>query len=389
MRADSSGFPRSELRSLHAKDRVACAPAWQLAVIAGLLLACVAAKTGAEPPAKKSGSPPPVPQAAPDVQPANGAPSNATIEAGLLLQAHDPQVKFVVISRDGRRLYTGGDDKLIKLWDLPGGKLRQTLKGHAAAVCCGALSPDEKVLVTGSSDGSLRTWETETGKSQGSFVGQSSPIAAVAFFPDGKSLASAGDGGIFCLWNLSTRKRTYTSLEQELTIKSIRYSPDGEHLATSTGDWENWQQPGEVKLWKAATGEELQLLPGHKAQVNAVAFSSDGKHLATGACDGNVRIWDVAERTLVSIANVRGCVWAVEYFPDDSRLAVAQWPGQVLVWNLRTARKEAVAVGHEKGKMIYSLAISPDSSSIVSGAADGTARTWNVVLPMARPNEEK
>ena len=50
-----------------------------------------------------------------------------------------------------------------------------------------------------------------------------------------------------------TRKLKLTSPEQELTIKAIRYSPDGEHLATATGDWENWKQAGEVKLWKAQT----------------------------------------------------------------------------------------------------------------------------------------
>ncbi len=324
MRISSGQFFSSAYPFLGTKDRAACAPEWRLAVMAGLLLASVAATTGAEPPSKKPASPLVLPNGAAPAQQGDAAPSDTTVDAALQIRAHDPQVKFVVFSKDGRHLYTGGDDNFVKIWELPGGMLRQTLKGHAAGVCCGALSPDGKVLVTGGWDGTLRAWDAETGKHQGTFNGQSSPIAAVAFSPDGKSLASAGEGRIFCLWNFSTRKLTYTSPEQELTIKSIRYSPDGELLATATGDWENWKQPGEVKLWKAATGKELQLLPGHKAQVNAVAFSSDGKRLATGACDGNVRIWDVAERTLVSTANVRGCVWAVEYFPDDAHLAVAQ-----------------------------------------------------------------
>ncbi|HEY3966716.1 MAG TPA: WD40 repeat domain-containing protein [Planctomycetaceae bacterium] len=381
MRTPNGQIFSSVYSFLGTEESAASAPARRLVVMAGLLLASFAVTNGAEPPSQKPTSPAVLPNAAAPAQPGNAAPSGTTLDAALQIRAHDPEVRFVLFSKNGRHLYTGGNDNLVKSWELPGGMPRQTLKGHAAVVCCGALSPDGKVLVTGSWDGTLRAWDTETGKPQGTFIGQASPIAAVAFSPDGKSLASAGGGRIFCLWNFSTRKLTYTSPEQELTIKSIRYSPDGELLATATGDWENWKQPGEVKLWKAATGEELQLLPGHKAQVNAVAFSSDGKHLATGACDGNVRIWDVADRTLVGTANVRGCVWAVEYFPDDARLAVAQWPGQVLVWNLTNARMEAVALGHEKGKMIYSLAISPDGSSIASGSADGTARTWSVALP--------
>jgi WD40 repeat protein len=236
-------------------ESAASAPARRLVVMAGLLLASFAATNGAEPPAKKPASPAVLPNTAAPAQPGNAAPGGTTVDAALQIRAHDPEVRFVLFSKNGHRLYTGGNDNLVKSWELPGGTPRQTLKGHAAVVCCGALSPDGKVLVTGGWDGTIRAWDTETGKPQGTFIGQASPIAAVAFSPDGKSLASAGGGRIFCLWNFSTRKLTYTSPEQELTIKSIRYSPDGELLATATGDWENWKQPGEVKLWKAATGE--------------------------------------------------------------------------------------------------------------------------------------
>ena len=57
----------------------------------------------------------------------------------------------------------------------------------------------------------------------------------------------------------------------------------------ATGSWDRT-----VKLWDAATGQELLTLKGHSRSVESVAFSPDGKQLATGSNDGIVRLWDVA-----------------------------------------------------------------------------------------------
>jgi WD40 repeat protein len=58
-------------------------------------------------------------------------------------------------------------------------------------------------------------------------------------------------------------------------------------LATGGGE-------GTVKLWDAATGQELLILKGHLEGVHSVAFSPDGKRLATGSLDGTAKLWDAA-----------------------------------------------------------------------------------------------
>jgi WD40 repeat protein len=47
-----------------------------------------------------------------------------------------------------------------------------------------------------------------------------------------------------------------------------------------------------VRLWDAATGEELVRLPGHSDYVFSLAFSPDGKTLVSSSGDTTLRLWD-------------------------------------------------------------------------------------------------
>src|SRR5690606_5471196 len=50
-----------------------------------------------------------------------------------------------------------------------------------------------------------------------------------------------------------------------------------------------------IKIWDAATGEELKILQGHTGPVLALAASPDNRFLASGAGDNTLRIWDAPQ----------------------------------------------------------------------------------------------
>lgn len=62
------------------------------------------------------------------------------------------------LSNDGRRVVTGGEDRLLRIRDVRTGKELARWQGHEAPVTALTFSPDGKLLVSGARDGTVRVW---------------------------------------------------------------------------------------------------------------------------------------------------------------------------------------------------------------------------------------
>jgi len=78
------------------------------------------------------------------------------------LSGHTREVMQLAFSRDGRKLYSGGDDRTIRIWDVGSLKELASLAGHEQWVSSLALAPDESTLASGSADGTIRIWDLKT-----------------------------------------------------------------------------------------------------------------------------------------------------------------------------------------------------------------------------------
>jgi len=99
------------------------------------------------------------------------------------LQGHDGAVTAIVYSSDGQRLFSGGFDSSIRVWDMLTGQCLQVLRGHtgiiyslvfksdckqskqAKEVSSRAVLPrDVQLVFSASSDETIKGWDIETGK---------------------------------------------------------------------------------------------------------------------------------------------------------------------------------------------------------------------------------
>ena len=145
-------------------------------------------------------------------------------------------------------------------------------------------------------------------------------------------------------------------------ISQVRISPDGKWIASASAD-------GSVKIWDAATGQNLDTLIGHMAGVSCLAWAPDSNTLATGSDDKSVRLWD---RVTASPAHACGDETnrgqgPREYIRGTSQLA-------------RTARGGRTRLGPLQGHQnyVYCLAFSPKGNILASGSYDEAVFLWDV-----------
>ena len=118
------------------------------------------------------------------------------------LRAHRDAAYCAVLSKSGRRLVTGGDDRLVKIWCVHNGLLQSACRGHVGEITYVAIDSRERVVASSSTDTSIRTWDLETGAPIAVLLGHTSSITELHFCPAVPHiLLSTAEDGTVRLWS--------------------------------------------------------------------------------------------------------------------------------------------------------------------------------------------
>ncbi|WP_410791097.1 BTAD domain-containing putative transcriptional regulator [Kribbella sp. C-35] len=295
----------------------------------------------------------------------------------------------VGFSPDGRTLYTGGDEGIVRAYDLSGqqaylqGSRRMPTRTYAHVLASG----DGRRTAYVWSDAAA-TWVSFADSTTGA---RTAPVrldidtvrSLVAWHPDSRHFAAVDRSGVITIIDSVTNRLILRRQVVEREIESIAYVERGNRIAvtdidrrTTMFDADGLRPSGPA----IDVGGDIKWYdwPG---QYCCAATSPDGQRMVLfeHSPDGSKARWQVmrvATGEFVADGEVMLNLFDASFSPDGRKIAVTGIGGELVVIDV-TARAalHAPTTGHDGiGEFVR---FSPDGTRIVSGASDGTVSLWD------------
>ncbi|XP_052096938.1 WD repeat-containing protein 48-like isoform X2 [Mytilus californianus] len=208
-----------------------------------------------------------------------------------------------------------------------------------------------------------------------------SGINSLQFDPLINRLYSAGRDSIIRIFNTKTNKDPYMlSMEHHTDwVNDIVLCCGGRTLISASSDTT-------VKVWNAHKGFCMSTLRTHKDYVKALAYARDKEQVASAGLDRAIFLWDVNTLTALTASNNTVTTSSLNGNKDSIYSLAMNPPGSVIVsgstekvlrvWDPRTCQKLMKLKGHADN--VKALVLNRDGTQCLSGSSDGTIRLWSL-----------
>ncbi|KIJ12110.1 hypothetical protein PAXINDRAFT_27714, partial [Paxillus involutus ATCC 200175] len=298
---------------------------------------------------------------------------------------HESWIYCIAVTRDGKRILSGGEKGKISVWDAETHESIQEWASYSGfSICCIALSPDDRCAASGDSDGKIMIREMKEGgnlKIRHSLDAGSS-VQSVCFSPNGKKLASAvynsnlKGAHVVQVYDIESGKLILGPVKgHESWIRCVLWSLDGSRLFSASDD-------GTIQCWNSETGKSIGgQWTRHTRAVYSLSLSPDGTKLASASCDNTVRFWDARSgdpigHPLQHESHLFAIIRRIAYLPGGERVVSCSDDKTVRIWDVEKGKQEGTSMA--QGGWIDGLAVTRDGKRVLSGGEGGKIRVWDV-----------
>ena len=342
------------------------------------------------------------------------------------------EVNTVNLAADGRTLYTGASDGVVKVWDLSVLRRFGSRPVHRMGMVGVTEVKNGRNLISGDESGTVHLWDTLSGRHirnipighvrlrrlSATSNGQHLVFISSATFEDERAAnANYGyDGSRLQVrdirnhrgWSIDTntpgRDSTFTltpdekhilavtdehdislfSIEsRELVLKlrrvgyfvaQILVTPDSRRAVITSWIHEDYDRK-RILVYDLKIGKRERVLINDAQKVRSSVLRGRSQLLA-GSEDGKVRIWDLAAGKIIrSFHAHRGGVVSIALMSDGRRLITAGMDNQIKIWDIGRGT-QLDTLGSEHG--LEHAGLSPRGRLCLCSTNDWSLHVWDV-----------
>uniref|UniRef100_A0A0N5AL33 Bromo domain-containing protein n=1 Tax=Syphacia muris TaxID=451379 RepID=A0A0N5AL33_9BILA len=215
------------------------------------------------------------------------------------ISGHLSSIFCVAFDRTGHYIFTGADDRLVKVWSATSGLLRFTLRGHSAQITDISVSDDNVFLASGSLDKTMRVWNLRSAASLALFRHHTAAVTLITFLPyvcgQVRYLLSTGGDCVANFYKYSSDDEAFSNVEH--ICFNERVSP-GSRLVSSCcspggslvviGDTHRF-----LRIYKLSEDgvSKIRDIEAHGDRVDSLAWAHSGLRFVSGSKDGIAKVW--------------------------------------------------------------------------------------------------
>src|SRR5262245_19969084 len=221
-------------------------------------------------------------------------------------------------------------------------------------------------------------WDLTTDNSVRGLASADGDFSDMAISADNKLVAVSFHGGLVRLRELASGALLHTlhipgpAGASPGTMNSVSFNPAGTRLATTSSD-------GTVRIWDVAQGTLVRTLEGHRDATFKAIYNRDGRLLLSAAYDSQARLWNAETGDLLAELDIKGSTAAIAFSAHGRRFAVTSAEGSVGVWRVAgTTDVELLARFAGHSAKVSAVAFSADGTRLATVSEDGTTRVWTL-----------
>ncbi|XP_041058700.1 apoptotic protease-activating factor 1 isoform X4 [Carcharodon carcharias] len=278
-------------------------------------------------------------------------------------EVQDSRIRCCCLDQHINLAAFGCGDGILKVLELPSGKILKTLIGHTECVQRCQFTPDGMMLISSSDDATIRIWNWRTEECK-VLEGHTEQVKNFKLLREPQLLSWSFDGTVK-VWNyISGELLKNYDAHKGATVLSCDASSSGSEIASASAD-------KSAKIWSLNSTLPLHVLTGHNACVRSCKFTWDNKSLATGDDNGEIRIWRVQDGSLLHICSEESenkdskhGGWVTDlHFSLNSKMLVSTG-GYIKWWDMNTG--ESLQTFYTNGTNLKSIHVSSDFKTYVT-----------------------
>lgn len=211
------------------------------------------------------------------------------------LEGDGELVTNLAITPDGSIIAVVSQSQQLRVFEVSSGELLKSFK-LLSPVYISAADNTSSLFAFGGSDGVITVWDIEGGYVTHSLKGHGTTISSLAFHGELNSaewkLASGDTTGIVKIWDLVKRKCVHTINEHGTAVRGVGFDSTGNHFITAGRD-------GLAIIYDV--NKRFRVLNAFpvKEQVESAGFIGTD-HFYTAGSTNTLRVWDINNGSLVA-----------------------------------------------------------------------------------------